>query len=314
MPRQWLASEPGLVAGLRQAAALWRNGMRRPWLTLLLSALLSAGLVAALVLAKQRHAPVFMMRVVEADRDPSNMPRLKRQLADYARQAVMTSQPLFEIMRKHGLYPSLMRKNARAALESFREDISVEVYQNYFLEDRVPGALPRSARLAVSYSAKDPVLALAVTRDLGALIINHEQRVRREQALLSAQQAERERDALSRALEQRSGQIMAKQTELSRLPEPDMRTQVELIGMLGTVSTLERELEAAERREAALELAAALERGGMGLDFQVVDEGALPSRAGRVQALVLWFGGAFLCGLPLVALSMGAFFPKRGQV
>jgi hypothetical protein len=314
MRRQWLANEPGLVAGLRQAAALWRSGMARPWLTLLLSALLSAGLVVALVLAKQTHAPVFMMRVVEADRDPSSMPRLKRQLADYARQAVMTSQPLFEIMRKHGLYPSLMRKNARAALESFREDISIEVYQNYFLEDRAPGALPRSARLAVSYSAKDPVLALAVTRDLGALIINHEQRVRREQALLAAQQAERERDALARALQQRSGEIVAKQTELARLPQHDMRTQVELIGMLGTVSTLERDLEAAERREAALELAAALERGGMGLYFQVVDEGALPSRAGRVQAMVLWFGGAFLCGLPLVALSIGAFFPKRGQV
>lgn len=314
MPRQWLANEPGLVAGLRQAAALCRSGLRRPWLTLLLSALFSAGLVAALVIAKQQHAPVFMMRVVEADRDPSNMPRLKRQLADYARQAVMTSQPLYEIMRRHGLYPSLMRKNARAALESFREDISIEVYQNYFLEDRVPGALPRSARLAVSYAAKDPVLALAVTRDLGALIINHEQRVRREQALLAAQQAERERDALALALRQRSGQIVAKQTELAGLQEPDMRSQVELIGLLGTVSTLERELEAAERREAALELAAALERGGMGLYFEVVDEGALPSRAGRAQALVLWFGGAFLCGLPLVALSMGAFFPKRGQV
>jgi hypothetical protein len=314
MARQrWLGSEPGLLSGLRQAAELGRCGLRRPWLALLLSALLAASVVGVVVVFKRGYAPVFMLRVVEADRDPNSMPRLKRQLAEYARQAVMTSEPLLRIMRKHGLYASLLRKNARAALQSFREDISIEVYQNYFLEDRAPGDLPRSARLAVSYRAKDPVVALAVTRDLGALIVSHEQRVRREQALLAAQEAERERDALQRALQQRSGQIVRRQTELAGLGQLDTRAQVELIGMLGSVSVIEQQLEAAERRGAALELAAALERGGVGLYFEVVDEGALPGRAGQLEAALLVFVAVFACGLPLVALSIGAFSSERGQ-
>ena len=313
MPGQWLASEPGLALGLRQAARLWRSGLRRPWLALLLSGLLAAALVGALLLARQRYSPVLVMRVVEADRDPTSMPRLKSQLADYVRQAVLTSEPLFEIMRKHGLYSALLRNNARGALESFRDDISIKVYQNYFLEDREPGDLPRSARLAVSYTARDPVVALAVTRELGALIINREQRVRREQALLAAQQAERERLALQRALQERSAQIVARQTQLAELAQPDTRAQVELIGMLGSLGGLERDLETVERRTAALELASALERRGMGLYFQVVDDGALPSRAHRVQGLVLVFGAAFLCGLPLITLSIGAFSSQRGR-
>jgi hypothetical protein len=184
--QQWLTREAGPLTGLRQAAELGRRGLRRPWLALLLAALLASGVAAVVLVVKRSYAPVFMLRVVEADRDPNSMPRLKRQLADYARQAVMTSEPLFRIMRKHGLYSSLLRKNARAALQSFREDISIEVYQNYFLEDRAPGDLPRSARLAVSYRAKDPVVALAVTRELGALIVSHEQRVRRASAACRA--------------------------------------------------------------------------------------------------------------------------------
>lgn len=312
--QQWLTSEPGFRTGLRQAVELGLRGLRRPWLALLLTALLASGVAALVLIVKRSYAPVFMLRVVEADRDPNSMPRLKRQLADYARQAVMTSEPLFRIMRKHGLYSSLLRKNARAALQSFREDISIEVYQNYFLEDRAPGDLPRSARLAVSYRAKDPVVALAVTRDLGALIVSHEQRVRREQTLLAAQEAERERDALRYALQQRSGQIVTRQTDLAQLAHQDPRAQVELIGMLGSVSAIEQRLEAAERRGAALDLAATLERGGVGMYFQVVDEGALPARGGEVQALLLLFGAVFVCGLPLIALGIGALLPQRGQV
>ena len=80
-------------------------------------------LIAALAFAKgDFHAPRFVLRVVEANRDPSSMPRLKGELGEYVRQAVFTSGPLFELIRRHGLYPKLMRQNSRAALDSFRED------------------------------------------------------------------------------------------------------------------------------------------------------------------------------------------------
>jgi hypothetical protein len=279
----------------------------------LITALLSLALVGGVLFFQRGYAPQFVMRVVEADRDPTSMPRLKRQLADYVRQGVLTSKPLVDLMERHGLYDSLRRKNARAALESFREDIGIDVYQNYFVEARSAGDLPRSARLTVSYRSKDPVQALAVTRDLGRLIIRHEQGVRREQALAAAHAAEQTRARLQQVLEQRAGQVVAKQTELAGALEPDPRLQVELVGLLGSLGGLEREVEGAERRVASLDLGAELERRGMGLYFQIVDEGSLPSRAGRARALLLVFATSFLVGLPMVAVAQAAFGDKRGK-
>jgi hypothetical protein len=316
MSRQsWLTSELTVGDALDQAVQLCRAGLRRPWLTLSLSLAAALLLVGFLLFGRRDYAPVFVFRVVEAERTTSNdAPPLKRQLAEYVRQAVFTSEPLFALMRRHGLYPSLMRRNARGALEAFKEDITVDVYQNYFVEDRVRGKGPRSARLSVSFHAKDPQLALAVTRDLGALIERHELAARSEQALAAASGAERARDAWVAAWQRRSADIVLKQNELERGASPDPRLQVELIGLLGSLGALQREVELAERRAAALNLSAAWERRGIALNFEIVDGGALPGRAARLQAAA-WAGVAtLLCGLPLIAMAVGAFSPdQRGQ-
>jgi hypothetical protein len=59
-------------------------------------------------------------------------------------------------------------------------------------------------------------------------------------------------------------------------------------------------------------LGAAFERQGIGLSFQVVDEGALPGRAARARAALLSALATFFFGLPLLALGVGAFAVKRG--
>jgi len=227
------------------------------------------------------------------------------------RQAVFTSEPLLELMRKHQLYPGLRQRNARAALDAFKEDISVEVYQNYFVENRAPGNLPRSARLTVSFHSKDPALALAVTRDLGALIVSHELASRGAQASSAAARAAQARDTWVTAWQRRSADIAAKRAEIASRGPTDPRLQVELVGLLGSMPALERELEMAERRAATLELGAAWERRGIGLSFEVVDDGALPGRAARARNAT-WAGVAtLLCGLPLVAMTVGAFRPSK---
>lgn len=318
MSRQpWLTDEVSIGAALQRAVQLCRAGMRRPWLTLSLAAAGPLLLAGFLLFGRRDYAPVFVFRVVEAEAehgDSRDRPPLKRQLAEYVRQAVFTSEPLYELMRRHGLYPSLMRRNARGALEAFKEDITVEVYQNYFVEDR-RGRGPRSARLSVSFHAKDPNLALAVTRDLGALIERHELASRSAQALAAVSSAERARDTWVAAWQRRSADIVSKQGELDRGGSADPRLQVELIGLMGSLGALQHEVEAAERRAASLKLSADRERRGITLNFAVVDAGELPGRAARLQAAV-WAGvTTLLCGLPLIALAVGAFSSEqRGQI
>jgi hypothetical protein len=308
----WLSSEPTVSSALAQCVALWRAALQRPWLTWFLALGITAAVGLGVAFGRRSYAPSFVLRVVEAQHRSANVPPLKRQLAEYVRQAVFTSQPLLELMHRYGLYPSLLRKNERAALDSFREDISIDVYQNYFVEDRAPGGAPRSARLTVSYRSKDPAQALAVTRALGALIVSREQATRRDQALVAAQRADQARDILVSAYQRRSADVVAKQSELLQRPTPDTRLQVELVGLLGSLGSLEHQVDAAERRASTLEVGATLERQGMGLSFQVVDDGSLPGLAARVRAALLASAATFFFGLPLVALGVGAFAVKRG--
>jgi hypothetical protein len=310
----WLTKEVGVLGCLEQAVMLCRRGLSRPWLTLLVSAVLAAALTGYVIFRHHDYAPRFVLRVVEADRDRNvTAPQLKRQLATYVREAVFVSEPLLKVMEKHGLYASLRRKNARAALESFKEDIDIEVYQNYFVEERRSGSAPRSARLTVRFHADDPNLALAVTRDLGALIVQREQDMRREQAQVIASRAERAREVLVQAAQRRAAEIYEKRRELEQSKEADPRTQVELVGLLGSLDALELQAVAAERRAAAIQASAALERGGIGMYFDVVDDGALPSRAAQLQGELLGTGAAIFLSLPLIAMAVGAATLQRGQ-
>jgi hypothetical protein len=274
--------------------------------------LLGGALTALVTFRRHEYAPRFVLRVIEDDRDARNMPRPPAELATYVREAIFTSEPLFELIRRHDLYPSLMRKNPRAALDSFREDIAIDVYKNFFVEQRQPGDLPRSARLSVSYRAKDRPLALAVTRELGAVIEEHELRTRRAQADDASASANETRDLAQRAVQARSEQVLQKQAEIRGTASPDPELQVELVSLFGSLGVLEKRAHVAERRAASLDLGAAFERRGIGLRFEVVEDAELPSARAQRRLDILLASGAFLLGLPLLTLAVGAFRTERG--
>jgi hypothetical protein len=165
----------------------------------------------------------------------------------------------------------------------------------------------------VSFHARDPNVALAVTRDLGALIVRREQDRRREQAQAIASRAEQARDVLVQAAQRRAGEIFQKRRQLEQSKDPDPRTQVELVGLLGSLDGLERKADAAEKRTAAIDVSAALERGGIGMYFDVVDEGARPGRAAQLQGELLGAAVAIFLALPLIAMAVGAATLQRGQ-
>jgi hypothetical protein len=307
MKTTWFDEEPRLRDFIRQTAELIVRGFRRPWLTLFV-ALLAAGLVTGtLAFGKRSFAPRLVLRLVEGEGDPTTARSVKRRLGDYVREGIFTSEPLLELIHRHALYPGLARKNPRAALESFREDIEVDVYQNYFVEERAAGAGARSARVVVGYRSSDPQKALAVTRDLGALVERSETRNRREEAQQAAEHADRTRDALRVALERRSVEVVAKRNEVLASTAPNPASQVELVGLLGSLGALERDLDTATQKAASLELGAAFEEGGAGLRVEIADEARLPSGTARTLWLAFVGGLSFAFGLPLTAIAVGAF-------
>jgi hypothetical protein len=311
--RTWFDQEQGWFAAVLEMTGALRQGLRRRALIVGVSGALSLLAMLALVATRRDYAPRYVLRVVETDHDPGVMPRLKRQLAAYVQEAVFTSAALMPLIQRHRLYPRLASPNPRIALESFREDIDVEVYENYFVEERTTREAPRSARVAVSYRASDPDLALAVTRDLGRLIAERERRLRRAQAAAAVDYAENLVDRRSRALSRLRRQIIDKQLEIDGVGPIDPRTEVELVSLFGAMGLAERELDKSEKRHSELELALALERSGNGLRFEVADDGDIP-RSTRLGARQLGGAGAaaFLLCVPFVSVLLGASRKEGG--
>jgi hypothetical protein len=306
----WFDEEPGATAAIGQAGRLLLAGLERKMALVVAVALYAAVLAGAVLWAKYSYTPEYVLRVVEADRDATGMPRLRRELAEYVRKAVFTSEPLLDVMNRHGLYASLARKNSRAALESFREDIDVEVRQNYFIGERALGAGPRSARLIVSYRNADPEVAVSVTRELGELVVNREQDARKSEARRTADLAKEQVDEARQALAVRRSEVALMRAELDRGAAPPER-RIAFIGLLGSLPALELRQDERERREASLALGAALEQQGIGLVFEVVNDASLPTDAGARSKRVVMASTAFVLGLPLLAIAVGAFAPRR---
>ena len=87
---------------------------------------------------------------------------------------------------------------------------------------------------------------------------------------------------------------------------------MELVSLWGSVDFLELELSTAEQRKATLDLGAELERSGVGMRFEVVDEGSLPGRSRFAVGDVLISAGlGLIFGLPLVALAVAPSFETR---
>lgn len=311
MPGSWLDQEPAATAAVGQAGRLLHAGLSR-WVVLLGAvALYAAALAGSVLWTRYSYTPEYVMRVVEAERDPTGVPRPRWELAEYVRKAVFTSESLLDLMKRHDLYPSLARKNPRAALESFREDIEVEVRQNYFVEARPVGAAPRSALLVISYHNADHETAVSVTRELGELVVNREQAARANAARHADNLAKQQVDESRQALAERRSLVASLRAEIDRAPTADFRRRVAYIGLLGTLPALELAQDERERREASFALGAALEQRGIGMLFEVVSDASLPSDAGMKSGRVLMAGAAFVFGVPLLAMFLGAFAPRR---
>lgn len=311
----WIEDEPGVGAAARQVGRTLRRGVRLPLVAVGAGVVLALAVVGVVALAQAPYEPSFVLRVVETDRDPASMPHPRRQLRQYVLDAAFTGPELLRIIEKRNLYPALAHRSMRAALESFREDIDVEVYRNYFVEQRSAHEAPRSARVVVRYRSDDPALALAVTRDLGELVMARERAERSRVAAQAARLAKRALDRLDAKATSLRLQIAEKRVEIADEPGADPQREVELVGLLGSLEDLQKQVASAQRTNAELELGADYERSGAGLRFEIVDDGSV-ARSDRLQPPELAGIGllSLILALPLAVLTIGAFAPEGGRL
>lgn len=298
-----------LVAELQR---LVRRARARWPLIVGLAAVLTAAVLYKLSKKVDLHRGVVVLAVQEGNLTDGHHPMPVHELENYIGSVLLSKQVLEGVIEEYDLFPLRHRQGMEYALAELWDMLAIHVRRNYFLYSYDVDA-PRSARIAIVVTSPDPDLAWRLARRIADLVIEGEQRRR----LSVAEQLAREADlALAQVrarvdgLEQR---VIAQSIELGR---------AERAGEEGRASALRLELaeldtELRQQTEVILNLtqqanadeqAAAIDRAGLGMSFQVAEERRPWEPPGAALYVRIILGGVvFFVLLPVVALFIGAF-------
>jgi hypothetical protein len=302
---RWIEDEPRLG---RAGPQVLRRALRRPFRTLGLALVLTAGFVTSRVHRAPAYEATLYLRLGEGDvSDPNNAPRPPRVIREYIANVALSQHELTRIMGKLGIYRKVMATDPMLAVSLMREDIAISVTRNYFIYEREGQDEPRSAQIAIGYKVGDPEMALSVVRELGAAVL-------REQTARRRVHFELARTVADAALRHQRGEIKSAQAEMDRL-------SVDLAGADANRATAMRaqiaamhermkmdlaQLQQLEKRSADIEFASDAEKNKLGLNFEVIDEGVVSSTPPRTTMQVARLTlSTFVAVLVVTAMMLG---------
>jgi hypothetical protein len=307
----WIEREPGWADAGRAFLRLARRARRRWAVALFLLLSVTGFMVVRRARKIVWYDSQLVLRVTEGDLDVATAPRSKQRLREYVRDSAFSAPRLLGIIQRRHLYRPRAEQAPMMAVELMRSDITVEVYRNYFLEERMPGDPPRSARISITYRARDPEVAVEVVRDLGQLVARTE--IEARQAAAQAALAEvdgglAEVDAERARLSQEASQL---EIQLRDTPAAARKsgTAVRLMTLRSAIAAEEDQATVLMARRSALDLRVDFEQQERGLRFDIADDARelRGTPLSRVLELSSVAAAGLLLGLPLVLIAVGAF-------
>jgi hypothetical protein len=287
----WIDREPGLAAAGHEVARVLRRARKRPVMTLLVAAGLTAGMVAYQAAKPPKHIASAVLRISEADYYQARASMREGDLVDYVWNAIINKPAILELIDQHGLYPRKLAISADLAVTAFQEDFSVHEYRNYFLASREEGAM-RSARLMIEFAHEDVDNAVAIVRDVAQRIIDYETARRRELGVAALAAARAEVDRARAGFEQRQTELMAKTKPLST--------------DLNSLGQLESRLDVSRTRLEEVELRAAADAENQSLRIEVAAVHRPWVRPRTARFFVALGVALFAVLLTVVAVGVGA--------
>jgi len=307
--RPWENDEQDLLGAFAEFRRLLRRALSHPVRPILYALLITAAMVGMRARKVRVYSSRIILRVAEGDLDAATSPRPAKQLRRHVLEVAFSNPRLLGLIKRKGLYKRDLAKDPSLAIESMREDIEVEVWRNYFLEQR--GALDagRTARIAISYQAGTPEVAYDIVRELGTLISEQEETNRIAMADEAVQLAQESVKEAAEDLLRRRGQIVAKEMASHHAPAQEAALlRIEVANLQTQLVPIEFRLKSLEQKRNELELRAAMERNKMGLTFEIVDPGRQArlgaSKQKELTTLGIW---TFVLVLPLCMLLVGAY-------
>jgi hypothetical protein len=208
----------------------------------------------------------------------------------YVKTFAFSNPHLVELLSKHPKAFGLAATDPAFAVESFRENLTIDIQEMDFVQVRDASDPPPSARLAISWKGSDPDLVWQITQELAALVVGA---------------------TMARKEEELGGEISAANAEVSTAAElvRDLEAEHAQPTDPRLVQARSRLLSAQQRaQEAEITLRGAGEE--QVLKFEVVDKGRVPPRPNRVQLGITTFLFTALFASLAAWLLAGAFDPR----
>jgi hypothetical protein len=278
----WADDEPPLGSAMRREVQRLGRRARASWPIWVTGAVVVSAVMTVMNARKppQYTATVGLLVVEGAMRQSEELSAgsLRAHMTDLA----FTRPRLGELIRNHPKEFPGAAKDIEGAVEGIRERIKVDISGSDFIDERRDSDPPRSAHIAIGFTASDPQTAWQIAHALADLLID---------SAMARQRAAMVREAAGAASAVESAEAQSDDTTAA-----DKRSDVQ-------------RLKDTEARAAAARLGLRAVEEQQGVRFELIDPGQVPRPTSRASL----FGDALLTlALSLlVAFSLaGAFDPR----
>jgi hypothetical protein len=249
-----------------------------------------AGVVAWRTRRGASYEVTVALRVTEPSVQSSGIELGMGMLRAHLNQLAFSNARLLALMGRHPKLFGDVTRDPTSALDDLRGQLDVFITDSDFIEERLPGDPPRSARVEITYRGATPEVTWSVAHELAELAISST--LEREQAALEGAAT-----ATSAALHHARGEDDAPAPEGEAVPAGPRPAIVA------------EQLRAASSQVTAADLARRAAEGQQALQFEIVDPGRVPAPMTRGMRVVAGLA-ALLVALAISALLAGAFDPR----
>lgn len=312
MGDQWYESEQptrrGLVAELQR---IRRRTRVRP-----IPVLLVAVLITGSITYKFATKPIIVEAQVVVALAEGSLARRQTgipvdQLRAYVMGVLLPDKKLLELIEKYNLSPLRKKAGPEYALDRLRDQFSVEIWRNSFVNYSEEDAnARRSARIGITVRDTDPDRAIDLAHDLAATLIETAANLRQQGADKISDEIKMMRRATSEEIDNLGADIANKNNAID---EALRRGQTELAAILRIdLAALQAQQRNREGRLVRIvaspeALASEIAAAGLDLSFSVVDENR-PERPTHSELVLLMIAAVIGTGSLLgAALVLGAF-------
>ncbi len=310
-PDWYLAEESTRIALVSELQRIKRRTKVRPWPVLILTALITAGIVHKFATKPVMLEASVTLALAEGEMASryNNIP--VDQLRQYVNAVLLPDNKLLEVIEKYNLSRLRKTMGPQFAIEELRGNLTVNIWKNSFIFfDSDDEHSRRSARIGLSVTDTDPDRAFDVAHDLASIVIQTLAAQRQKLGDQISSQVNLLRQQITAKIIAINDEMQDKQAQVDKAvkeghPETTGVLRVDLAALdLERRSDEDRLGQVASSND---ELSSAISAAGLDLSLSIVEE-YRPERPARSSFVLIMIASVIGTGaLVASAMVLGAF-------